>query len=336
MSTQSKKKKLTKKVNTLPSSASKAKSELCFLSPCAMKYARCLANPFTGPEACIPSFPAVLSKKVRVFAKGVFTTSSTTNIGFILLTPTNFIANNLGGCFTTDSTFAGTAFTNAGTGVINNGSNSEYSAASFGSGVTLAKYRMVSAGIRVRYIGTNLNLGGQLVAYQDPDHQSLITRTITDIDGETESRRLPYSRDKWSKVLYRPAYDEENNFQAVFPPIAGATQFMGIITESAVASQPFEWETFAVFEVIGRNVRAKTLSEVDPAGYAAVHTASLHPQNLLPNQVPPEQQEQSMVKASNTSLTSHQSNPPESQGFDWGKVAVDVLSFGAEFLLGLL
>lgn len=268
------------------------------LSHCAADYAAALANPFTGPLACIPDYPVLMTRKVRSFAKGVVSTG-TAGFGFVAITPQNGVANDLRFCGFTDAAFTGTAptmTTGNVTGINYSSSNAEYVAATFGSG--LNQYRVVSCGLRIRYVGTELDRGGQLVGYHDPQHFSIMAspgvgRTVSSLDGEVESRRFPVDR-SWKTVLYRPVDDVDNQLDP-------GTRFMGpvldvdadgvwymtfyILAASAATSLTYEWEAYATYEISGRNVRGKTVSHFDPPGFASVHAASVQTQLLLPSQL---------------------------------------------------
>lgn len=271
------------------------------LSPCAREYAASLANPFTGPAACIPDYPALLTRKVRVWAKGTFATSATTGFGCIVMDPLQgvcgdssyFVASTTSALNSVTPTFTQAA---GGAGNTYSASNSEYSLANFDGGANGSTVRVVSAGLRVRYIGTELNRGGQIIGLTDPNHNSIMTadgvgKTLSDIEGNSESRRFAVDR-TWKCVLFRPVDNNDNVLvsndfmigdQAIFAPGHLYMTFY-IQAASATTSLSYEWEAYANYEVAGRNVRGKTPSHYDPNGFASVHAATAHSNLLLPSE----------------------------------------------------
>lgn len=286
------------------------------LSPCAREYAASLANPFTGPAACVPDYPSLLTRKVRTFSKGTLSTSSTTGFGYITMHPPNGVANDVPIVNYSTSAYTGTTAlvqTPAAAGTAFGFSNSEYTAALFSSGqVDFSRFRVVSAGLRIRYIGTELNRGGQVIGIMDPDHSSIMIdnttgKTQSQIEGLTESRRFPVDRD-WKTVLYRPVDDIDNSMQtseqSLWMVASGHDQFdpgffymtFYVIGASATTSLSYEWEAYANYEISGRNVRGKTPSHFDPTGFAAVHAATVQTDVLLPSSETPAQRVEKFTK----------------------------------------
>jgi len=257
------------------------------LSDCASDYARCLANPFTGPIACVPTFPALMTQRMKCYAKGVLSTG-TNSFGYIVVDPAQLVANNFSAIVTST---AATAVAVVATNAVQDpnaaffATNSEYASTAFGSTPATAKYRIVGAGVRIRYIGTQLNLGGYLIGLHEPDHNNLNNQTIANLDAQLESRRLVPDRE-WATVLYKPIETLDLEFQDSFPGNASASAdgayYMGFAITSAVAGQPFEWEYYGVYEMEGRNLRRKTPSHKDPVGFSAVHTIASTSQELYP------------------------------------------------------
>jgi hypothetical protein len=266
------------------------------LSQCATDYARCLVNPFTGPLACVPNFPALKSRKFRVWAKGTLSTGSA-GIGFLWQDPQLGINNDVDSVLYTTNTFPGNSFTVAGGGeVIGAATNSDYTSSQISaSGIT---YRVVSSGIRVRYISTELNRGGQIVALSDTNHNSLIGRTIQDLDAEINSKRFPVNRE-WTTVTMRPVRDGDDEFgtnPAGAPTDASQIAwYQGIMIQSPGVDVDYEWESYTVYEAQGANVRGMTPSHVDPNGYASVNAMTNFTKHLDPHQKKPAEVEKSAV-----------------------------------------
>lgn len=254
------------------------------LSPCAREYAAALANPFdTGPVACIPDFPVLLTRKAKYFAKGNFQTG-TGGFGFVTMTPEYFTSDApvAGASLVrfTDATYAATMVTIIGGGVNAGLSNSDYAAATFGAAAVLAEYRVVSAGLRVRYAGTELNRGGDMFALHEPNHQSLAGATSTVMRGYLESITCPVVR-TWTNVLYKPVLLTDTQYKNTFPTMTTTNvdfnNYMCIAVQAADAlvSLNFDWEAYVNVELNGRNIQGRTPSLYDPVGFAAVQNEAL-------------------------------------------------------------
>lgn len=285
---------LNKTSDTLPN------GKLVTLSSSATAYARSLANPITGPLAAVPVHPAQLSKKFRVWIKGTFNVQTNNGIGWVAMSPDWMIANNFPGVYTSLAT--GTSATWFPFGSAGNYvelySNSEYVDSNVGTGENQFEYRVVSAELKARYIGTELNRSGQKVALMDSNHQTLFNRTLSSLDAEETSKRFPVDR-TWTRVLYRPVDNDDFEFSSVLPLPASNNHYMGIALQApSGVSTPFEFEAYATFEIFGKNIRGMTPSHVDPTGFGAVHAVSQLGQNLYPTKITGPELEKTMVKDS--------------------------------------
>lgn len=297
---QSSKQSNTMSKNKRPSSKPKS-AQGPRLSKCAADYARCLANPFSGPLACVPSFPATSSLKSRVWIKGVFSTG-TSGIGFIAADPSSMCVYNPPANAATFFTLPGFAGTDMNFGSANVGFASSNAVNAAGnvspSGVV---YRVVSCGLRIRYIGTELNRGGIILGLHDLNHNSLYERDFASIDGEINSVRFRVDRE-WKTVLYKPVIDTDDNFASAFPTFTPSGNdnsfYMGFIVSSPTATIPesYEYEIYGVYEFQGRIIRGQTPSHFDPVGYAAAHSVSQSPTQMIPFSGPAEVHEQSFLQ----------------------------------------
>lgn len=268
------------------------------LSKCAENYARSLADPFNGPQdACVPNYPALQTKRQRVWVKGVAVTSNTTGIGFVVCDPRNSMASDSGSVsFSSNATtFIGTGFppAAAAAGTTGVGTNSEFQAADFGDDPDQILGRVVSCGLRVRYTGTELGRGGQLVCVQHPLHAQIAGDDPPAVDAIEESIRLPVPSNKWTNILYRPLDTADLEMSSAVANIYGDPNFpdawyMGVllIAPDPATSVSYEFEFYANHELNGQNVRGRLPSHVDYAGFAAVHATSQLSSYLRPSQEP--------------------------------------------------
>lgn len=294
------------------------------LSDCSKKYAVAVSNPFgmldatslqansalykgkkveDGGDACIPSFPPIKSRRVKLFMSGVFGTSSaTTGYGNIAFAPRR-LANNYPVnatspplIFSSIGAVVGASFETmddnvsaipAGYGV--NQWNSDYSMAQLlnstaGQGI---QQRVVAAGLRIRYTGTELARGGIIHAIEEPTHTSLSSLPITNVSAYESHFRCAVTRE-WCTLTYTPVSTEELNYAndyysnpgaVPFPPYLG--HFIGFLIEGAV-SAPFEYEAILLMEVQGSQVRDLKPATADITGMQAViNTITPSNQKLL-------------------------------------------------------
>lgn len=279
------------------------------ISGCARDYGRCLMNPFTGPLACVPDYPALLTRKTRVFARGTMSTGSS-GVGSIVVTPEQAVASDAQCGVFTSATYTGTtiATNSATTGCSPINSNSEYTIASIGIDAAQAQYRIVGSGLRVRYSGTELNRGGQIVALCEPTHENLDGQNTTNLLAQVDARKLPVVNQRWTTVLYKPRLtasatssgmnqNAPNALTAQSKAAAPSNNYMGMLIVSPDATaRSFEFEFYTVFEVTGTNVRGQTPSVVDPIGYAAVHSVSQLGAHRVAHQEPDNKKEDTFMK----------------------------------------
>jgi hypothetical protein len=265
------------------------------LSSCAVCYARSLVDPFDGPAACIPDFPVMLSRRAKFFCKGFFSTG-TTGLGFIVACPEYGAVNDTplgGGACVRVSDLTNTLTTialNSPTGNNPAFTNSDYTGASFGVNAVLSEYRVVSAGIRVRYFSTELQMGGGYVALQEPNHQTVLNQTVAALKGYTECKTFPIKDDRpWIHVLFKPVLNNDSTYKDTFPAMTGTladfNYYMVIAVIAPDPTQPlvFEWEFFGNYEFSGRNIQGKVISQFDPVGYGAVCSATAESQAFKPS-----------------------------------------------------
>lgn len=259
------------------------------LSICAREYAASLANPMNGPLACIPSYPALETRKFRCYHRGTLTTSAS-SYGFVCADPLSFSANDQQAALTYSSpgylgaTIEGNPLV---VGVTAGASNSDYVTADFAAVGNFDNVRQVSALLRVKYAGTNLNSGGTIYRLIEPNHTSLQAASINDFSLYLETVRDTIVPGKWYSLFYRPVtVNELSNFftnQAFFgTPVAATKQaianyYMGIQIVSAAASQPFIFEFWVTYEASGPTIRGKTPSHVDNIGLGNIQNVQSTP-----------------------------------------------------------
>lgn len=219
----------------------------------------------------LPTSPAIPSLKGWVFTKGTFLTQANSQ-GYIAFNPYTAVTSDLPNVFYTDGSGAVTSIPGAvAAGVAGATSNSPYLSTSFGATEDLTAWRVVSAGLRVRYSGNNLNKGGSLVAFSHPSHNTIVGATDTEMLAYNTSKRLPVDN-SWTSLVWCPASFADFTFRQAVP---GGSPSMGVSVEAPGATViSFAFEAYVNFEVNGRQIRGQTPTMQDPIGFAAVQAVS--------------------------------------------------------------
>lgn len=249
-----------------------------------------------------------MTYKVKVWIKGSLETSGTNGFGFITLSPHTMIQSDSSSVRASTAAFTSNYvnFADPGTQVFN--SNSPYTLSDFALNTPgKLQQRVVSAGLRVRYIGTELNRGGQIVALHDPNHNTLAGMTLQDMNAMLESRKFPVNRE-WTTVLYKPVFPVEMTFTTA--GYMNIYDFMGMTFQSPDPITPMvlEFEAFTVVEVTGAIAKGKTPSHSDPVGFSAIQSAALTSDHFNPTKTKSAQRESGFVDDVLETLASTASN----------------------------
>jgi len=154
------------------------------------------------------------------------------------------------------------------------------------------KFRIVGAGMRVRYIGKLLDEAGIAHCVIDPDHYSLGTLTIQQIGQMETYFNMPVSQTEWITLTYSPVTQDEFEFQP--DPIVNPLHvtgrptthhFMGMAFTGLAPGQTLSCEVVVHYEAIGRTVRGKTATPVDVVG-TGIALGAMGPGKQLENQDP--------------------------------------------------
>lgn len=151
------------------------------LSACAMKYAEAIANPFSQRAigACIPTFPSPDSSKQTSMLRSVSVVIGTSGVGGCWFAPST--AYNVATAACTTASYSGTSLSLpsvevAGDYTMVYPSDMSHGYTNFSPTVpdmNSLKSRAVSYGVRVKYTGTQLNMGGTIGGFFEPSHNVL-------------------------------------------------------------------------------------------------------------------------------------------------------------------
>jgi hypothetical protein len=240
------------------------------LSPCASRYAISLEAPWLPLEnVCVPITPSLPSRKCTAFRAGGISIG-TAGVGFITFSPNAGIFNDVTSAYITGAAFAGTATATSGTGVGAIGlTNSPFASGTI-SDISQFSARIVSAGVRVRYTGKELDRAGSVYLLEAPGHADLSAGyTITSLGAFRENTIVAPSRG-WIGATWHPQTAAELSF--AMNPLA---TFPLAIIITGTAGTTYDFDLTVNFEVQGtKAANDYTVSEEDNQGFGYVDSAA--------------------------------------------------------------
>jgi hypothetical protein len=253
-----------KKPKAKPSRPKRLFNPLSESDKCLSNYVKSLHDPKNSVPACIPIFPAVDSYKLKTFVR---TSAATGGSGFgcIMLCPNKGVYNN-----STCLRVSGAGNTAIVSTVLNHvnylyttySANSPFDTTQMGDGADKMQCRLVSACLRIRYTGTQFNMGGTMTAAVSPRHETWFSSVYNaaDISALKGARKIPIT-DKWVELLWFPVDRTELDFKdPIVDNLLLDNESMILHLQTPAVNQPFEVECFMNYEVIGRDARGQTPS----------------------------------------------------------------------------
>lgn len=155
-------------------------------------------------------------------------------------------------------------------------------------------YRVVGYGIKIRFVGSEMNRGGRVYAARSPINTPIVTASASafsvsnvQLTANKETSTVPVDRE-WHCALYKPsvgadlAYSERGDTITIGSQIFPTELLQGpsllMLVTGATAGQSFEFDIQGWFEAIGPNVPSLTPTISDPIGMAALATANANTQ----------------------------------------------------------
>lgn len=178
---------------------------------CVKVYAKAITNPFDPSirgKVCAPVFPSRPSQKITGSCFFPSFTTGTNGQGFVMADFTG--ANDEAPIYVTDSSYATSLFSYSATGVSANAWKTPYGSIVAGTGITALAFRVVSAGFRFRYTGTELNRGGTVLGIVHPSQGELAGQSINDYNV-AQVRRYPVTRE-WQYMTVTAQSVEDLNY----------------------------------------------------------------------------------------------------------------------------
>jgi hypothetical protein len=242
------------------------------VSECGAKFAALMANPFTSTHsACLPVAPTYPSEKMTCWVKTV-TATGTAGIGFALFSPKDMIANDQSGTdfplVTTLAAYTGVvaSVVPVASQIVGNNSNSPYTDAQITSGGSGNQFRLVAAGLRITFAGTELNRGGYYVGLCNPDHVTLSGQNMPGMLAHDGVDYIRPSSSGSSELTYNFRGPDDYEFSGT---ASGHPHNIGFLIYSSTAVE-YTVEAYSHFEVIGPDSRGKTTSYTDETVARAV------------------------------------------------------------------
>jgi hypothetical protein len=266
------------------------KDGLLHLSECATKYANAIANPFSSKAlgACVPDVLSLPSSKYT-FRSQSFLFAGTQGFAYVAFNPWLLLSNGIATTATGTqapivsslATYAAGAtpatFNTAGIGAtsIVAPSNSSFTPAQLLAAGTNYQFRLVGAGLRVRYTGTELNRGGRYTFFRSPTNTIGSCQSLGTAGALLNNayHTVAVGRE-WREICYAPTKQSDLQYNAwVDPSVTAASDYrvMCCLVDGTSAGNTFEYEAIAHFEMQSDQVALPmSPSHSDPVGFGAV------------------------------------------------------------------
>lgn len=208
--------------------------------PCTLDYYTALMDPFRTnlPSVCIPDLYDTPSQKVSSKIRTLLATG-TNGVGFAIVYPRVFVNTIAAKCYVSSSLYTGTT-TNTNTVP---GNNTLYDSQLPYPNTAPRAARTVGCGVRIRYVGTNLNLGGRIVMARLPYITSADNLSTAELLAKPNAVSVLVSR-QWQELSYIPQNSSENDYSS---SASFNSSPLVMIVESTAANQ-FELEVITHLE----------------------------------------------------------------------------------------
>lgn len=124
------------------------------------------------------------------------------------------------------------------------------------------RFKLVGAGLRVRYVGTELNRGGRIVGYTCPLGEDLYSLSFDELASYPGA--MVYSVDRsWKQIAYKPASPADNDYKTVSNSYSWVQSIMAFAVKST-ASNEFEYEVVTFYEFISNPAVNKVVESMTP------------------------------------------------------------------------
>lgn len=251
------------------------------LSPCASSYLRALCDPFSDFSTlpCIPDSITIPSYKFRCVSRGSAFVGIN-GIGAVAFDPwtmawrdaaldSPLLLSTAANDWLSTTSIPGTT---SPFWTLNQ-SNSLFTYANLSaSGIAI---RLVAAGIRISYTGTQLNMGGQMNIVRLPSNNSVVGTSPASLTNLTTTTVVPVTRSThfvnyypdqpWQLGYLTPSTFAHSHEEGDLYPLC--------FTFNGITGSSFYVEAVSYFEVVGSTF-PPTPSHMDTVGYSAIMTGA--------------------------------------------------------------
>jgi len=254
------------------------RATLSRFSDCAIHYAQALIDPWSvEAPPCVPDALTLPSWKFGARIRGTFLCGSM-GCGYVIANPYQQLGTttalyyvNSATTFTSPNSFGG--INETGT----TGATTDSPLTTTGWNLNNNSYRLVGSGLAVRYVGNEMNRGGQIILFRDPQDQLIPGSTASQLLSNKETTTVPVDR-SWHYVVWKPSDFQDTSYTLALQNATTGQFCLLVLVVGCTAGQAFEFDFVQWFEVIGRDIPNVTPSENDPIGYAVVKSAIAVPQ----------------------------------------------------------
>jgi hypothetical protein len=260
----------SQKSTTTRVSNSRPKQKVAMLPSdrCLADYAQLLANPFVESGHCLPIFPAKRSKKFSTYCRGVRVVVGVDGYGFAMIAPHEGVCYNGDPVQYTTAATAGSALTKLSvyTNLAQASCAGPHAASDFSGLSDDLRYRLVAAGARIRYVGTELAKNGTVAVSRHPDLDSFFSGNLDSADIMSFPNTRVHSVTRaWTVANWLPI--DEINHQYDDSPISGqSSNYSLIFLIHADPGTSFDLEFYGHYEIIGLHARELSPSYSSPKG----------------------------------------------------------------------
>jgi len=238
-------------------------------------------------------FGAARTMRGTIKLQGTFQLQSTGvgthDFGFILFAPYSALSNDLTCIYKTTDTSTATAITNSGSVGLSTviASTGPRANATFDTS-TGNRRRLIAAGLRIMYGGTELNRGGVIAGMMEPNHESLGSAgltydTLCSNYREVKSNpvRKGFRQVKWSPIQIEEMQLLDNTTVLTLAPhIRNSNMVLAVrgpgVDSGTSVPQSYRWEAIVHYEFAGPSFNNSAIPAAfpDPAGAQAMLMAS--------------------------------------------------------------
>lgn len=268
--------------------------------PSVARFSSVYMNPFQKESARLPVWPVLPTYLITTWATSTGATNAS-GIGWVSVFPANGVVRDANVAVVSDGNNAN-VFDPTDPGITTMSTNSNYTLGDFTftntSIVNPYQMRPVSVGVRVRYIGTELNRGGRLLMGIRPNRlNDQFPLAYSEISSWPGYKDLKFDN-AWHGLHRQITQDQDFLFQAFYADEAepgwryneDQTMFsldtmpnINIFVISPVEKAPFEVQVYCHYEIIGTNLPQSKVEMPQTSSIQTVVAKKTQVDHISPN-----------------------------------------------------